>query len=69
MRRRRATLLLALLPVCAPLRAHSAPRFPATDYAGILDRRTVTATTYSGVPLAELSAAPRAATLPLWCSL
>ena len=51
--------------MCAPLRAHSAPRFPAADYASILDRRTVTATTYSGVPLAELSTVPRAATLTL----
>ena len=32
----------------------TAPRFAASDFASILDKRTVTAVTYSGMPLAEL---------------
>ena len=59
----RLLLLLALLPACTPLRAYAAPRFAAADFASILDKRTVTAATYSGVPLAELAGVPRGKTL------
>ena len=56
-------LLLALLPACTPLCALTAPRFAAADFSSILDKRTVTAVTFSGVPMAELSLASRSKTL------
>ena len=46
-----------------PCRALTARRFAAADFSSILDKRTVTAVTYSGVPLAELSSTPRGKTL------
>ena len=36
------------------------PRFEAAEFSELLGRRTVTAEAYEGVPLAELSAVPRA---------
>ena len=57
------TCLALGLVARAPPPRMAAPRFDAADFAATLERRTVTAQTYAGVPLAEDAGLPRARVL------